>query len=80
MNMRLKGCRHAMRDPRYSHVSDREHEAYRTWVTRGGQALQSANPGEAGTVTVEGRSYDRVRDGRRERVDGYRQQRQPGRG
>lgn len=68
--------RRAMRDPRDSDIGDREHGAYRAWVTEG---FQAARPGEGGTITVEVRSYDRVRDGRRERVDGYRQQRQRGR-
>lgn len=60
--------RRAMRDPRYANIGDREHDAYRAWVTEGFQALQSASPGEGGTITVEVRAYDRVRDGRRERL------------
>jgi pimeloyl-ACP methyl ester carboxylesterase len=78
--MNQRELRRAMRDPRYSNIADREHGAYRAWVTEGFQALQAASPGEGGTVTVEVRSYGRVRDGRRERVDAYRQQRQRGRG
>ena len=78
--MNQRELRRAMRDPRYANIGDREHGAYRAWVTEGFQALQSASPGEGGTITVEVRAYDRVRDGRRERVDSYRQQRQRGRG
>ncbi|UPY38162.1 hypothetical protein [Sediminicoccus sp. KRV36] len=76
--MNRQELRRAMRDPRYSNSEDRDHVPYRGWVTEGFQALRAARPGKGGSMTVEFRSYDRVRDGRLERVDSYRQQRRRG--
>ncbi len=55
LGVNQRELRRAMRDPRYSKIGDREHGAYRAWVTEGFQALQAASPGEGGTVTGGGR-------------------------
>lgn len=52
--MNHQELRRAMRDPRYRNIGDREHGAWRAWVTEGFQALQAAKPGEGGTITGGG--------------------------